>query len=52
MHMTIEELQRQNSLERLNKQILNWTLFNLLNALPSLHYEAGVIHTGQCSRKL
>ncbi|RMD41700.1 hypothetical protein DV735_g3437, partial [Chaetothyriales sp. CBS 134920] len=35
MHMTIQELQRQNPSKRLNKQILNWTLFNLLNINPS-----------------
>lgn len=46
MHMTIQELQRQNGSKRLNKQILNWTLFNLLSALSFLHDEAKVIHTG------
>ena len=46
MHMTIQELQRQNPSKRLNKQILNWTLFNLLSALSFLHEEAKVTHTG------
>ncbi|KAL9614068.1 MAG: hypothetical protein Q9167_001422 [Letrouitia subvulpina] len=46
MHVTIRELQRQNASKRLNKQILNWTLFNLLSALSFLHDEAKVIHTG------
>lgn len=46
MHMTIQELQRQNTSKRLNKQILNWTLFNLLSALSFLHDEAKVTHTG------
>ena len=46
MHMTIRELQRQNPSKRLNKQILNWTLFNLLSALTFLHDEAKVVHTG------
>lgn len=47
MHMTIQELQHQNSSNRLNKQILNWTLFNLLNALAFLHDEAKVVHAGR-----
>lgn len=46
MHMTIQELQRQNSLKRLHKKLLNWTFFNLLSALSFLHDEAKVIHTG------
>lgn len=46
MHMTIRELQCQNPSKRLNKQILNWTLFNLLSALSFLHDEAKVVHTG------
>lgn len=48
MHMTIGELQRQNPTKRLNKQLLNWTLYNLLNALSFLHDEAKVTHTGWC----
>ena len=47
MHMTIRELQYQNPSKRLNKQILNLTLFNLLNALAFLHDEAKVVHTGE-----
>lgn len=46
MHMTIGELQRQNPSKRLTKQLLNWTLFNLLSALSFLHDEAKVTHTG------
>lgn len=49
MHMTIHEFQRINSSKRLNQKLLNWTLFNLLNALSFLHEEAGVIHTGSFS---
>ncbi|KAI1111649.1 non-specific serine/threonine protein kinase [Nemania sp. NC0429] len=45
MHMTIQELQRQNVSKRLNKQLLNWTLFNLLSALSFLHDELNLIHT-------
>ncbi|KAL6241102.1 hypothetical protein RBB50_012006 [Rhinocladiella similis] len=45
MHMTIRDLQHQNPSKRLNKQILNWTLFNLLSALSFLHDEAKVVHT-------
>ncbi|KAI9889353.1 MAG: hypothetical protein M1814_005521 [Vezdaea aestivalis] len=44
MHMTIRELQLQNPSKRLNKQILNWTLFNLLSALSFLHDVAKVVH--------
>ena len=47
MHMTIAELQCQNPLKRLNKELLNWTLFNLLTALSFLHDEAHVVHTGE-----
>ncbi|KAI6888638.1 hypothetical protein KC318_g15108, partial [Hortaea werneckii] len=47
MHMTIAELQCQNPSKRLNKELLNWTLFNLLNALSFLHDEANVVHTGK-----
>jgi hypothetical protein len=47
MHMTIHELQRQNTTQRLNKQILNWTLFNVLSALSFLHEEAQVTHAGR-----
>lgn len=46
MHMTIRELQYHNPSKRLNKQILNWTLFNLLSGLTFLHDEAKVVHTG------
>lgn len=46
MHMTMQELQRQNPSKRFNKQILNGTLFNLLSALSFLHDEAKVIHAG------
>ncbi|RMX98209.1 hypothetical protein D0868_10218 [Hortaea werneckii] len=47
MQMTIAELQRQNPSKRLNKELLNWTLFNLLSALSFLHDEANVVHTGE-----
>ena len=47
MHMTIRELQYQNPSKRLNKQILNWSLFNLFSALSFLHDEAKVVHTGR-----
>lgn len=46
MHMTVHELQHQNPSKRFNKQLLNLTLFNLLNGLSFLHDEAKVIHTG------
>ncbi|WPG99531.1 Hypothetical protein R9X50_00234600 [Acrodontium crateriforme] len=45
MHMSIQELQRQNPSKRLNKPILNWTLVNLFHALTFLHDEAQVVHT-------
>ncbi|RMY20723.1 hypothetical protein D0865_16671, partial [Hortaea werneckii] len=45
MHMTLADLQRQNPSKRLNKELLNWTLFNLLGALSFLHYEANVRYT-------
>lgn len=51
MHMTLADLQRQNPSKRLNKELLNWTLFNLLGALSFLHYEANVVHTGMFSKK-
>lgn len=47
MHMTMQELQHQNPSKRLNKQILNWTLFNLLSGLTFFHDEAKVVHTGE-----
>ncbi|KAI7313744.1 hypothetical protein KC315_g11571 [Hortaea werneckii] len=42
MHMTVAELQRQNPTRRLDKELLNWTLFDLLSALSFLHDEAKV----------
>ncbi|KAF2759214.1 kinase-like protein [Pseudovirgaria hyperparasitica] len=45
MHMTIRELQCCNPSKRLNEQILNWTLFNLLRGLTFLHDEVRVVHT-------
>ncbi|GAB1726045.1 hypothetical protein NU195Hw_g1151t1, partial [Hortaea werneckii] len=44
MHMTITELQRQVPSKRLNKDLLNGTLFNVLTALSFLHDEANVVH--------
>ncbi|RMZ81404.1 hypothetical protein DV738_g2284, partial [Chaetothyriales sp. CBS 135597] len=44
MHMTIRELQFLNPSQRLNEQLLKWTLFNVLSALSFLHDEAGVVH--------
>ncbi|EXJ82333.1 CMGC/SRPK protein kinase [Capronia epimyces CBS 606.96] len=45
MHMTIRELQYQNSSQRLTALLLKWTLRNVLNVLSFLHDEAKVIHT-------
>ncbi|RMY43820.1 hypothetical protein D0864_15749 [Hortaea werneckii] len=47
MHMTITELQRQVPSKRLNKDLLNGTLSNLLSALAFLHDEADVVHAGK-----
>ena len=47
MHMTVAELQRQNPTRRLDKELLNWTLFDLLSALSFLHDEAKVVHAGK-----
>ncbi|KAI8943645.1 hypothetical protein NX059_001630 [Plenodomus lindquistii] len=44
MHMTIQELQYQNHTHKLNKTLLNWTLFNLLHGLSFLHDDAKVVH--------
>jgi serine/threonine protein kinase len=46
MHMTIRQLQYQNSAHKLNVPLLKWTLTNLLKALSYLHDEAKVVHTG------
>lgn len=46
MHMTIRELQYQNSSHRLNEPLLKWTLVNIFRALSFLHDEAHVVHTG------
>lgn len=47
MHMTIQELQYKNQSHRLNKQLLKWTLRNLLQALSFLRDEAKVVHAGK-----
>lgn len=47
MHMTVVELLQQNHTCRLNKELLNWVLRNLLRALSFLHEEAEVVHTGK-----
>ncbi|RMY84617.1 hypothetical protein D0864_07513 [Hortaea werneckii] len=52
MHMTITELQRQVPSKRLNKELLNGTLFNLFSALSFLHDEANVVHAGKSPSKL
>lgn len=46
MHMTIRQLQYQNSARKLNVPLLKWTLTNVLKALSFLHDEAKVVHTG------
>jgi hypothetical protein len=46
MHMTIRQLQYQNSTHRLNVPLLKCTLANVLKALSFLHDEAKVVHTG------
>lgn len=47
MHMTIRELQFQNLSQKLNEELLKWTLSNVLKALSFLHDEAKVVHTGK-----
>lgn len=46
MHITIQQLQHQNSAHKLNVPLLKWTLANVLKALSFLHDEAKVVHTG------
>ncbi|KAF1355821.1 non-specific serine/threonine protein kinase [Lizonia empirigonia] len=45
MHMTIRQLQYQNSAHKLNVPLLKWTLANMLKALSFLHDETKVVHT-------
>jgi hypothetical protein len=46
MHMTIRQLQYQNSAHKLDIPLLKCTLANVLKALSFLHDEAKVVHTG------
>jgi len=47
MQRTIRERQFQNHIHRLNKSLLNCTLFGLLPGLSCLHDEANVVHAGK-----
>jgi hypothetical protein len=52
MHMTIRELQYQNSSQKLNEPLLKWVTTNMLEALSFLHDEAKVVHAGAMATSL
>jgi hypothetical protein len=52
VHMTIRELQCQNSSQKLNEPLLKWVTTNILEALSFLHDEAKVVHAGASATSL